>query len=281
MLVNKTKYIILIIISFLSLNALAQYRYIAQLECIYECRTVKDTASIKYSNNGLLEGDSSYVSSENFVLVCGRGGSSFYSYDKIVADSIIAENKKNGQARYKGKRGSTLIINKDFSSNSITLEDRIGMDWFRVKETIFDFNWVISGEEKEYLGYNLKKALCNFRGREYVAWFAPSVTIANGPWKFGGLPGLIFEVYDSKYHYHYSLKGIRSKTGEIVTKENKCIESNIKDYYNSKRRYLENPSLYMSNTYSGSVSFVDNNGNPIDPNKLTKKLKYDFQEITF
>lgn len=55
----------------------------------------------------------------------------------------------------------------------------------------------------------------------------------------------------------------------------------MKKFNDAKRRYLENPALYMSNTYGGSVSFVDPEGNPIDPETLRSKLRHDFEEIEF
>jgi len=45
-------------------------------------------------------------------------------------------------------------------------------------------------------GYLCRKAVCSFRGRVIEAWFSPDIPINNGPWKFGGLPGLILKLYD-------------------------------------------------------------------------------------
>lgn len=52
-------------------------------------------------------------------------------------------------------------------------------------------------------------------------------------------------------------------------------------FLRSTDNYLENPAFYMSNTYGGPVSFVDREGNAIDPETLKKELRYDFQETDF
>jgi hypothetical protein len=41
-----------------------------------------------------------------------------------------------------------------------------------------------------------------FKGREYIVWYAPSIAYAEGPWKLGGLPGLILEAYDKEDNWH-------------------------------------------------------------------------------
>jgi GLPGLI family protein len=44
------------------------------------------------------------------------------------------------------------------------------------------------------LGYECYKATGNFRGRNYTAFYTPKIPIADGPFKFSGLPGLILKI---------------------------------------------------------------------------------------
>lgn len=44
----------------------------------------------------------------------------------------------------------------------------------------------------------------NFGGRIWTAWFAPEIKIADGPYKFSGLPGLILKLEDDKGDYRFS-----------------------------------------------------------------------------
>ena len=51
--------------------------------------------------------------------------------------------------------------------------------------------------------YLCHKAICTFRGRKYIAWYTKEIPISNGPWKFGGLPGLILKIYDTQHLYTF------------------------------------------------------------------------------
>jgi GLPGLI family protein len=62
-------------------------------------------------------------------------------------------------------------------------------------------DWTLQNGTVTVAGYLCKKAVCKFRGRNYTAWYAPDIPVGNGPWKFGGLPGLILKVYDKDRFY--------------------------------------------------------------------------------
>ncbi|MDL2257347.1 GLPGLI family protein, partial [Bacteroidales bacterium OttesenSCG-928-I14] len=70
------------------------------------------------------------------------------------------------------------------------------------------FNWVIFNETQSILSYDCQKATTSFRGRDYIAWFAPAIPISNGPWKFGGLPGLILKLCDTKEEFVFECNGL-------------------------------------------------------------------------
>lgn len=62
-------------------------------------------------------------------------------------------------------------------------------------------NWKITKESQKILGYICYKATTKFRGRDYVAWFTPDIPYNYGPWKLGGLPGLILKVENNLFDY--------------------------------------------------------------------------------
>ena len=51
--------------------------------------------------------------------------------------------------------------------------------------------WTLGTEHQTIIGYDCQKATCHWRGRDYEAWFTAAIPVKAGPWKFGGLPGLI------------------------------------------------------------------------------------------
>ena len=98
------------------------------------------------------------------------------------------------------------------------LDDRamvFGSFGFDGRETLYQDSlhvmpWTISGESRRMDSLECFKASTFFRGRHYTAWYAPSIPLANGPWKFGGLPGLIVEVYDDQKDLHFRLLSLTS-----------------------------------------------------------------------
>ena len=77
--------------------------------------------------------------------------------------------------------------------------------------------WQISTETKILRGYKCQKATCSWRGREYVAWFTMEIPKRLGPWKFGGLPGLIIKVSDLSDEYSFECVRIEKANREINT----------------------------------------------------------------
>lgn len=56
-------------------------------------------------------------------------------------------------------------------------------------------------------------------GRQWIAWFTSEIPLSEGPYKFGGLPGLILEVADSEGDYRYTCIGIANlSAGENIVR---------------------------------------------------------------
>lgn len=101
--------------------------------------------------------------------------------------------------------------------------------------------WNMDTEMQTILGHCCQKATCHWRGRDYVAWFATDIPVKFGPWKFGGLPGLILKLQDAKglycfeavqlstkpyLIYKYDFKNYCASTCEKVRKLQKAFNEN-------------------------------------------------------
>ncbi len=89
-------------------------------------------------------------------------------------------------------------IDKDFDGKSLTVYSAIVNKSFKVEEKLPEISWKITGEKETIGGYTCQKAVGKVGGRSYTAWFAPDLPFRDGPWKLGGLPGLILKAVDSK-----------------------------------------------------------------------------------
>ncbi len=76
--------------------------------------------------------------------------------------------------------------------------------------------WTLCNETKTILSYKCQKATCRWRGRDYEAWFTTEIPVRSGPWKFGGLPGLIVKIQDSKKEYTFECVKVEQTKRQII-----------------------------------------------------------------
>ena len=101
------------------------------------------------------------------------------------------------------------LLVKNQSLSSLFLIDYIFQKKFFVSDSLHPMKWELQADKKNILGHICFSASTLFRGRNYIAYFAKDLPANGGPWKFGGLPGLILEVVSSDGHYRFLAKEIR------------------------------------------------------------------------
>jgi len=79
--------------------------------------------------------------------------------------------------------------------------------------------WKLTEERQIILEHECQKATTHWRGRDFVAWFATDIPVRLGPWKFGGLPGLILKLYDTKQLYTWEAVKLRSGNFPITKRK--------------------------------------------------------------
>jgi GLPGLI family protein len=66
------------------------------------------------------------------------------------------------------------------------------------------YEWRLSAEQTEFLGYLVQKATTVLDSSVVEAWFTPEIPVSAGPGLFGGLPGIILSVSVDSGHTVYS-----------------------------------------------------------------------------
>lgn len=218
-----------------------------------------------------------------FILEIGPKISKFYSYYTFQYDSLMStpngEQKKreifnqslsdfhkhrdrrkflNGFSR----KRSTTCIYKNYPEKGMTIIDFLGGDYVVYEDVLNDQDWQITDSIKTVLNYNCQQAVCRFRGREWIVWFTTDIPVANGPWKLGGLPGLILEAYDRGNQYYFNIIGLEKKNnkpilfGESFFKKIKYIKTDRKDFLKACKRKIDNASGFLG--AETGVSFGNN-----------------------
>lgn len=132
----------------------------------------------------------------NCRLTINENASLYEIYD------LEASSKE--RERYNSGEGTAVVVlkpkknrfyYKDLKNKTITNRERIFIEKFYVVDSLDNlFEWKLTQNKKNILGYECQEAIAEFRGRKYTAYFTPEIPVQNGPWKFHGLPGLILEV---------------------------------------------------------------------------------------
>lgn len=132
------------------------------------------------------------------------------SQDSIIND-ILQKSKLSGNnpddlsKMLKTPKFSYKIIKKN-PSKEIDFYDKILNDNFHYSEEI-DLNWELKQETSTIGTYTAQKAVTEFGGRKWTAWFSKTIPFQDGPYKFCGLPGLIIKIEDEKKEFSWILVG--------------------------------------------------------------------------
>jgi GLPGLI family protein len=207
-------------------------------------------------------------------LEIGENISKYYSAFLYGADSLSTDwgekHKGNRSGIYGDILGKKTGDNwreyqfseyfKDFKKNELTVYVRMpkGIGSCKVSEEIPFQNWELKEDTLNVAGYLCQKAECCFRGRNYTAWFAADIPVNNGPWKFGGLPGLILKVYDNDKYYVYECISVENHKKKYPVHE----YNNHKNYPEIERKKLLKLLKNIHEDYISTAGLIIISGTP-------------------
>ncbi len=161
---------------------------------------------------------------ETLMLEVGKKLSLYYSYTMHVKDSVLREDMLKGASQDEFRKHAeqykdgtvTQRIYKNYPTGKVTTLDRIGTSKFRCEEKNELPQWELLPDTATVLSYLCHKAVCHFKGRTYEAWYTLEIPRSDGPWKLGGLPGLILKVSDSRKHFVFECSGLEQCKNQAV-----------------------------------------------------------------
>jgi len=261
----------------------------AQNRFFYEYKFISDST------------DKADVKKEIMLLDIDKTGSKYYSQDKFIADSIskadlekqlklspnninINRREKPGQVSYK--------VTKQYPEFKTYLFTGISSDHYKIEEDQKP-EWKILPDKQKIGEYNAQKAVTNFGGREWTAWFSTDLPFQDGPYKFYGLPGLIVKIEDKTGSHSMTLVG--NKTIAIASEKEtelpqgvqiygmggKDIEISEKQFKKVWKAYVNDPTknmreMMMKNSETNKVVFKTRtaDGKEIsDPNQVFREME--------
>ena len=221
----KTIHYILLFMA-LAVHASAQKEVLdrASMKCMYRATQLKDTLDVAFYEDLL-------------ILQIGPQVSKCFSYYTFQNDSLRQTPEGNRQASELFNRAladfhkhrdrsrflnsfprnrTVTIVYKNHPAGAITVTDGLREDQVTYRDTLNAQQWTMTDSTREVLGYTCQQATADFRGRHWTAWFATDIPVSDGPWKLGGLPGLILEAYDKGYQYTFTAVGLERVAEEPI-----------------------------------------------------------------
>lgn len=228
----------------------ARYKFSYTLTCVY------DTLEKKTITNDLI------------LLVGSKYSKMFNNYPPHP--EIKSANVSTDESR---GLGATEVY-KDLKKKRMLVTTRVYQpyqDVYVYEEELPKQSWMLTSESKSIYGYKCQKATTRYLGRDYEAWYTLEIPISNGPWKLGGLPGMILEAYDTQRHYVFSCAGIRKlkEKEEIVKYDWHYVDKSRQDLLKLMERFHDDPLAYLSfaqwgQTRTGRVSSKPLPYNPLE-----------------
>jgi GLPGLI family protein len=153
---------------------------------------------------------------ENMVLYVGKSASAYRSYDgvsanaqfkKAYAEAVAAS--PDGQARINRRHVGSFIEYYQFpNEQKLITKDELMVNSYLIESPMPAIDWNISGDTATFGGLHCQKAKGHFKGRDYTVWFCPDLPVHTGPWKLGGLPGVIVDAHDAKNEVVFKFDGV-------------------------------------------------------------------------
>ena len=125
---------------------------------------------------------------------------------------------------------------------------------YRYTEPWPSMQWTLGNEKQSICGYQCQKATCHWRGRDYEAWFTSAIPMKSGPWKFGGLPGLIMKIYDTKHLYTWEAVSVENGSFPIYQLEERFFkDSDRKKVLKMQRDWNVKYNELSGRMYNGTM----------------------------
>jgi len=180
--------------------------------------------------------------------------SSFYLEKKEPAESKPETSGTTAPVARKRVMGMpSVMINsdpmaKEYLYQSIADKEMItivspGIGRYQIVSPLPVIKWKVQKTQKTIGTYTCQKATGSYGGRNYTAWFAPSLAFTYGPWKLNGLPGLILEASDDQGHVSFVMEKITEGNElfslEDIRKSTKPLSE--QEYEKAKQRFANDP----------------------------------------
>ena len=226
--------------------------------------TAIDTAKYKVTYQFMYKNhpDDKDVKEDMRIVQVGRNTVKDYSDILFHFDSLRTESERGGAETYSNASGNPwpMEITNYVRSKNAAIKYRlpIQIGTLCYVDSIPSLAWnYMDAQSDTILGYECQKATALFAGRTYTAWFTTEIPLPYGPYKFGGLPGLILRIQDADKQFFWECIGFERSSSPVMQyeydNEKKCSPD---DANKTIARYYQSPYSFLSAGMGGARIMV-------------------------
>jgi GLPGLI family protein len=185
----------------------------AQLASFGQIKSFTPKACFVYQLTFQPDSNNNQKSTIDYILATGMGVSYFYDLKMYELDLKLSQQDTgkllsgdfnqmlNSLPRLKTlqvieKKGSAIKVYNQVGESAVYYAEEMKPEW-KLKP---EFNTIMH--------FEVQKAECRYKGRDYIAWFTKEIPTPDGPYKFQGLPGLIIKITDTRSHFDFEMKQV-------------------------------------------------------------------------
>ena len=183
----------------------------ALYECIY-----------RYDMKGS-SGEKEINETSDCILIIGGEESKFYDYPTFRLDSVsaipgVADEvvKQFHTEQMKSESYFDQEVNTSLKDNTLTVFCDMAPERYKYRQELPLMTWEETDETATVCGYTCRKATGEYGGRKWQAWYAEEIAVPFGPWKIGGLPGLVMKAADESGNHSFEAISFRQADGEFA-----------------------------------------------------------------
>ena len=140
----------------------------------------------------------------------------------------------------------------NYPDGKMTVRDVILPNHYEAREQRKSIDWTLREDTATVCGYLCHTATCELHGRKWTVRYTDDIPTSAGPWKIGGLPGLILDAESSDGIHHFKLDGLQRIASPIYYEHNaitikvseRKLNDNRKKIYGNKQ-YPKHPMYYI------------------------------------
>ena len=223
------------------------------------------------------------IEKELDILEINSDQSVFQNHQSYVLDSTVTKNllnmnsvdpqifskKINNNYKVIKEKGGKLKFKEVLGGREVyEYNEYINIDWHLLDQTKTDENKTV-----------LRSAECVFGGRKWIAWYDPKTPINDGPYKFRGLPGLIYSIEDSDKQYSWQLVGVKNLSDASIIDKNFMELQGFKSTNIQKKEFNQIKKNFESNPLGNSKESL---GEMMNDQEVIKKMReYEKRQLEY